>query len=70
MKNITICQDLSILFKYDPIKSKKKINFLRSPDPFYSEQKDQIIVWASSDFGKKKWELSLFEVIFIWKMLI
>ena len=63
MKNITSCQNLSLLFKYDPTRnSRKKINYLKNPEPFYSEQKDQIIVWASSQFGKKSWELTMFEV--------
>lgn len=61
MKNITVCHDLSLLYKYDPNKKNKKVALLKNPEPFYSEQKDQLIVWASSEFGKKKWELNLFE---------
>lgn len=63
MKNITIIQDISLLFKYDPNKDLTKVKYLNSPIPFYSEKKDEIVVWASSEFGKKKWDLNLFEVI-------
>lgn len=62
MKNITIVENLSLLFKYDTIRRNKTAKILKNPEPFYSEQKDRLIVWASSEFGKKKWELSLFEV--------
>jgi len=65
MKNITVCEDLSLLFKCDLTKKNKKTTYLKNPEPFYSEKKDQIVVWATSEFGKKKWELNVFEVSYL-----
>ena len=63
MKNITACDDLALLFKYDVARKNKKTTILKTPEPFFSEKKDKIVVWASSEFGKKKWDLNLFEVL-------
>ena len=61
LKFITKIDDLSLLNALDPTPN-RKIELLKDPEPFYSQKKDKIIVFANSHFGPKLWPLDCFQV--------
>jgi hypothetical protein len=62
MNNITIVEDVGLLYKYDYHTSNRKTQYVFEPKPTYSRKKGQLIVLAKSTFGKRRWELPTFEV--------
>lgn len=51
---------MSYLYRFNE-KNNSNLTILKDPEPFYSQRKDKIIVWASANFSHKNWLLQLFE---------
>ncbi|EAS00609.2 DEAD/DEAH-box helicase (macronuclear) [Tetrahymena thermophila SB210] len=64
MNNITIVEDVSLLYKYDYRTTNRKLQYVYEPKPFYSKKKNQLVILGKSTFGKRKWDLPTFETTF------
>jgi len=60
MRNVTKVSNLHWLVKYDETAT-AKIELVTEPKPYYSRKKGEMVVYATSTFGKKSWTLPSFE---------
>lgn len=64
MNNITIVENVGLLYKYDYRKTGRKTQYIYEPKPSFSKKKDSLIILAKSTFGKRRWDLPTFETTF------
>ncbi len=65
MMNVTEIQNIALMYRYDFCRENNtaSLQYLNEPPPFFSQSKDELVVFAKVNFGPQRWELPRFEVL-------